>query len=253
MAFNLASISADPVIAPPRVVIYGPHGIGKTTFAAEAPAPILLPFEDGKGRLTIPSFPKISTYAETIEALTSLAKEEHQFQTAAVDSLDWLEPIVWAETCDRNGWKKGIEEPGFGKGYVAALEVWREFFDWLVWLRENKGMQTVLIAHTEIKRFDDPSSDPYDRYQIKLQPRASALAQEWADAVLFCNYKTYTTKADAGFNKKVTRGVGVGERVLHTEERPSHYAKNRYGLPPEIPFNKGAGYSTFASHVFPTA
>lgn len=239
MAISLASISTDPIIAPPRIVLYGPHGVGKTTFGACAPAPILMPFEDGVGKLEIARFPILQSWTETVEALGALINEAHDYGTVVVDSLDWLEPIVWAEVCKRHG-KKDIEEFGYGKGYLFACDVWREFFDGLRALRQSKSMAVVLIAHTEIKQFADPNSDPYDRYQIKLQPRASALAEEWADCVLFANFRTYTAKADAGFNRKITRGVGTGERVLYTEERPGFRAKNRYGLPAELPFTWAA-------------
>lgn len=248
MAFNLASITRDPLLAPPRTVVYGPHGVGKTTFGAQAPAPILLPFEDGVGRLDVARFPLIRSWAETQEALASLYTEAHDYATVLIDTLDWLEPLVWAETCVRNKWPD-IEHPGFGKGYVAAAVVWREFFAGLSALRDERGMSVILLAHTEIKQFHDPSADPYDRYQIKLQKSAAALAQEWADCVLFANFKTYTQKSDSGFNKKTTRGVGVGERVLYTEERPAFYAKNRYALPPELPFS----YAAFSAAMFPTA
>lgn len=250
MAFNLSAVSTAPTMKPPRLIVYGPHGIGKTTFASAAPAPILFPLEDGIGRLTIPHIPRdeLKTYADVIGWLGSLLTNDHQYATVIIDSLDWLEPLVWAETCRRHG-ATDIEKigGGFGKGYVAASDVWREFFDALLSLRDQKSMQVILLAHTEIKRFDDPSADPYDRYQIKLQPRAAALAQEWADAVLFANFKSYTKTTDAGFNRKVTRGVGLGERVAYTEERPQHYAKNRYALPPEIPFS----YPAFEAALYP--
>ena len=239
MAISLASVSKDPVIAPPRIVLYGPHGVGKTTFGACAPAPILMPFEDGVGKLEVARFPVLQSWQDTLEALGALANEAHNYGTVVVDSMDWLEPIVWAEVCKRHG-KKDIEEFGYGKGYLFACDVWREFFDGLRFLRGQKGMAVVLLAHTEIKQFADPNSDPYDRYQIKLQPRAAALAEEWADCVLFANFRTYTAKADAGFNRKITRGVGSGERVLYTEERPGFRAKNRYGLPAELPFTWAA-------------
>lgn len=235
MAISLKSISKDPTIAPPRVVLYGPHGIGKTTFGACAPSPILMPFEDGIGKLEIAHFPILKNWSETLEAMQSLAEEAHDYQTVVIDSLDWLEPIIWAETCARHK-QPDIEAFGYGKGYLQACDVWREFFAGLKALREDKGMAVVLIAHTEIKTFADPSTEPYDRYQIKLQPRAAALAEEWADCVLFANFKVHVAKADAGFNKKVTRGVGHGERVLYTEERPGWRAKNRYSLPAELPF-----------------
>jgi len=249
MAFNLSSIQRGVVVTPPRLVIYGPHGVGKTTFASEAPGAILLPTEDGKGQLDMASFPVAKTYAEVCEALGTLTNEQHEFQTLAVASLDWLEPIIWAETCTRNKWDD-IETPGYGKGYIAASDVWREFFAGLVALREAKGMQVILLAHTEIKVFNDPSNEPYDRYQIKLQPRAAAIAQEWADAVLFVNFRTTTQKTDKGFKKFVTRGIGHGERLAYTEERPSHYAKTRYDMPSEIQLPKGGAYNAVAKHIF---
>lgn len=239
MAISLKSISSDPVVAPPRIVLYGPHGVGKTTFGACAPSPILFPFEDGIGKLEIARFPLLTSWAEAQEAMGALFQEAHEYQTVVIDSLDWLEPMIWAETCVRHG-KKDIEEFGYGKGYLFASDVWREFFAGLKALRETKSMAVVLLAHTEIKQFADPNGEPYDRYQIKLQSRAAALAEEWADCVLFANFKTYITKADAGFNRKITRGTGSGERVLYTEERPGFRAKNRYGMPAELPFTWAA-------------
>ena len=251
MSFNLSSISRGVVITPPRLIVYGPHGVGKTTFLSEAPNPILLPTEDGKGTLSIASFPIATTYAQVMEAIATLFQEQHDFQTFALDSLDWLEPIIWAETCKRNNWQD-IEQPGFGKGYIAAADVWREFFSGLVALRDTKNMQVILTAHCEIKVFNDPSNEPYDRYQIKLQNRASALAQEWADLVGFINNKSYIAKTKRGIKDVITRGVGAGERVLYTEERPSHYAKNRYNLAPELAMPKGGSYANLMANIFPT-
>ena len=236
MAINLASISRQPTLAPPRIVLFGPHGIGKTTFGAQAPSPIILPFEDGIAKLDVPHFPLLRSFGEAMEAIAALYSEAHEYATVVVDSLDWLEPLVWAETCSRHKFET-IESPGFGKGFLFALDIWREFFAGLVALREQKGMCVILLAHQEIKAFNDPNTEPYDRYQLKLQARAAALAEEWADCVLFANFRTYTAKSNAGFNKTVTRGVGSGERVLYTEERPGFRAKNRYALPPEMPFS----------------
>lgn len=245
---DLNSITRGPRLGPPRVIVYGPHGVGKTTFASQAPKPILLPTEDGQGVLDIPAFPLMKTYGEAIEAIGSLFQGEHDFQSIIVDSLDWLEPLIWKETCLRHEWSD-IEQPGYGKGYLQADDVWREFFSGLVALREVKKMTVILLAHCDISKFADPNSDPYDRYGIKLHKRASAIAQEWADAVLFANFRVYTAQADIGFNKKVTRGIGDGERVLYTEERPAHLAKNRYSLPPEIPFTRDGGFQSLIDHI----
>lgn len=246
MAINLDSISRNTTLAPPRIVLHGPHGVGKTTFGAGGPSPIILPTEDGLGALDVAHFPLLKTYNEVMEAIGALYEGDHDHQLAVLDSVDWLEPLVWEQTCKRESWDN-IESPGFGKGYIAAEREWRTLLDGFNALRD-KGMAVLLIAHSQIKRFDAPDTEPYDRYQIKLQPRASALLEEWADCVLFANFKTHIAKTDAGFNKKVTRGVGTGERVLYTEERPAYKAKNRYSLPPEMALS----WDTFAGALSPT-
>lgn len=234
MAISLASLNRIDSPKPPRIVLYGPHGVGKNTFAANAPKPVLINLEDGHpADQPIDAFPRAKTFEEVMEAFTALYSEEHDFETLVVDSLDWLEPLIWAEACRRNNWQD-IEQPGYGKGYLAALDIWREYLDAVNSLRNDKSMAVIQIAHAEIKTFNSPETEPYDRYQIKLQKRAGELVQEHADMVLFTNWKVSVTKSDAGFNKKVSRGIGAGQRVLYTEERPAFLAKNRHRLPAEL-------------------
>lgn len=235
MAISLSSLNRLSAPKPPRVVLYGPHGVGKNTFAASAPKPVLINIEDGHpSDMPIDAFPKATSFTEIIEAFGALYSEEHDFETLIVDSLDWLEPIVWSEACKRNNWQS-IEDAGYGKGYLAALDIWREYLDAVDSLRNDRSMAVIQIAHAQITRFDSPETEPYDRYGIKLHKRASELVQEHADMVLFANWKTNVTKTDVGFNKKVARGIGGGTRVIYTEERPAFLAKNRHRLPPELP------------------
>ena len=233
MSRSLSSLNRRSVVKPPIMIIYGTKGIGKTTMAAGAPNPVLLAIEDGVGLLDVPHWNNIASFGDVIEALGALYSEEHDRKTLIVDSLDWLEPLVWQEAAVRNGWQS-IESPGYGKGYIAASAVWREYLDGIRALRDDRGMTVVQIAHDTIKRFDSPESDPYDRYQIKLHERASALLQEHADLVGFVTYRVSTKEKDVGFNQKVTRAVGGGNRVFYTEERPAYLAKNRLGLPHAI-------------------
>lgn len=231
---TLKGLMVSTAIAAPRVLVHGVAGVGKTTFAAGAADPVFICTEDGLGTLHVPHFPLARTFEDVMEALAALYNEAHDRKTVVIDSVDWLEPLVWQRACTENGWKT-IEEPGYGKGYVAALDLWREYLEGLNALRNERGMTVVQIAHTDIKRFDSPEHEPYDRYVIKLHARAAALLQEHSDAVLFANYRISTVKADVGFNKKVTRALGAGERVLYTAERPAFLAKNRYGLPDSLP------------------
>ncbi len=233
MPITLANIKrADPPKAP-RIMLYSVAGLGKTTFAASAPAPIFIQTEDGLGGIEAATFGVLKTFADVMEALESLRTEDHDFYTLAVDSLDHLEPLIWAQACKDNKWPD-ISSVPYGKGYVAAVDYWRAFLNAVDALRDEKGMAFIGIAHAKITKFEGPEHEPYDRYGPKLHKDASALVQERMDCVLFGNYKVSTTRTDAGFNKKVVRGMGSGERVLYTEERPAFIAKQRYGIPPVI-------------------
>jgi hypothetical protein len=239
MAISLASLNRVSAPKPPRILIHGVAGVGKTTFAAGTMEPVFILTEDGLGTLEVEHFPLARTFDDVDGALTALYAEEHGFKTLVIDSVDWLEPLIWAKACQLNGWKS-IEDAGYGKGYVAALDIWRQYVEAINTLRDQKGMTIVQIAHTDIKRFDSPESEPYDRYVIKLQSKASALLQEHSDIVLFANYQISTVKSDVGFNKKVTRALSSGERLIHTLERPAFLAKNRYALPETLPMSWAA-------------
>lgn len=233
MAISLASISKSRATRAPRVVVYGPHKIGKTTFAASAPSPIFIQTEEGLDALDVPAFPLAKTFEDVLQAIGSLYNEEHEFQTVVVDSLDWLEPLIWKHTAQQHG-KSQIEDFGFGKGYLFAADNWRLFLDGLNALRNDRGMAVICLAHHTIKRFDAPEIEPYDRYQIKLHDRASAIVQEWADVIGFANYEVVTRATEVGFNQKVTRGVGTGRRLLHLTEKPAYQAGNRFGMPESV-------------------
>ena len=241
MAFNLASIQKSTGIKAPRVLIYGSHGLGKTTFGAGAPSPIFILTEDGLGSIKSEHFPLATAFQHVLDAIRSLYSEDHKFQTVVLDSLDWLDNLIWLDINAKHDQK----DLAYGKGAMIAAEYWRNVLEGLNALRDNKNMAVILIAHSEIKRFDSPEVEPYDRYQPKLQARSSALVQEWCDAVLFANFKTIVKKDDVGFNKTVSRGITTGERLIYTTEKPAYLAKNRFGLPESIPLE----WSAFAEAI----
>lgn len=247
MAINLASVARNVVARPPRIMVYGGHGQGKTTFGANAPAPIFILTEDGLGVLDVPHFPLAQSFDSIMEAIGSLYAEAHDFSTVVIDSCDWLDNLIWAAINN----KYDAKDLAYGKGAVIAADYWRQVLDGLNALRNDRGMAVVLLAHCEIKRFDSPETESYDRYQPKLQARSSALVQEWADAVLFANYKTIVKKQDVGFNNEVSRGITTGERLLFTTEKPAHLAKNRYQLPDTVPFSWDALQAAMQAAITP--
>jgi len=244
MTISLASITSGRQDKPPIMAVYSVHGCGKTTLGASADRPIFMQTEDGLGMLDAPTFGMLRTYDELMQAIGSLYTEPHDFKTLVLDSADHAEPLIWAQCCKDNGWDT-IEKPGYGRGYAAALDLWRVMFDGLRALRDEKGMTIVLLAHSMIQNFDSPETESYARYSPKLHKGASAFVQEACDAVFFCNYRVSTVKTDSGFNKKTVRGVGGSERVLYTTERPSHLAKNRYSMPDQLPMT----WDAIAEHI----
>jgi len=233
MAISLASLQKNAP-KPPRIIIYGDAGLGKTTFAVSAPNPVVIQTEDGLGNLAATAFPLARSFEEVIEAISSLYMEEHQFQTVVIDSLDWLEPLIWQRVCQDNK-LESIEKLSYGKGYVEATYHWRSFFDGITALRDAKGMTVIMTAHNEIKRVEDPTLPAYDRHDLKLHKRASAVAEEFADIILFAAQQTNTITEDAGFNQKRIRTTSTGQRVMHTAGQPAFLAKSRFPLPPTLP------------------
>lgn len=231
-AFTLDAVIDEVVPKPPRVVIYGPHKIGKTTFAMAFPGAIMLQTEDGEGSQRFKRFPKrITEYGQFMTALGALYTGEHDYSACVLDSLDWLEPIIWRETCRRHN-KASIEDFDFGKGYVFADEVWAEVFTGFDALRNERNMAIVCTAHAAVTKFISPSAEPYDRYSLKLHKKASAKVQEWADVIGFAHWQASAVSTDLGFKKRATRGISTGQRLLALEERPAWEAGNRFQLPP---------------------
>ncbi len=223
-------------LAPHRVFCFGTQGVGKSTWAASAPNPIFIQTEDGLGNINVDRFPLAEGYEDVIAALSSLYSEEHSYETVVVDSVDWLERLIWTDVCQQRS-VTSIEDIGYAKGYTYALSQWRQFLDGLTALRNQRGMTVILLAHSKVDRFENPETDSYDRYVPRLHKLAASLLMEWCDEVLFATYKVYTKVKDEGFNRKRAQGVGTGERVLRTTERPSHVAKNRLNLPDELPLD----------------
>jgi hypothetical protein len=251
---TLQQIQRGKQTVPPRLMVYGSEGVGKSTLAAQTPAPIFVQTEDGLGQIDCHKFPLAQSFDDVLGALEALNTEQHDYQTAVVDSLDWAERLIWDAVCHDYG-AKSIEkvDGGYGKGYVYALAYWRKFLDGLIALHTRRQMMILLVAHAKVERFEDPESAAYDRYSPRLNKHAAALITEWSDAVLFATRK-FRVEADTGtFNRErhVAHAIGRdgGERVLRTVGGPSCVAKNRFNLAAELPLDWNALLAGIASGV----
>ena len=233
-------------VLPRRVLLYGTHGIGKSTFAASAPSPIFVQTEDGLADIGAARFPVSESYGDVKKNLYTLYSGDHKYHTIAIDSVDWLERLIFSAVCSDAG-VANIDDVGggFGKGQSAAGRYWLEIFEALTRLRKDRKMSIILIAHSKVEKFSDPSDNSYDRYVPRLHKTTSNIVSEWVDEILFARYRTNVIETKEDFGKKKHRGIGTGERTVYTEERPGHIAKNRLGLPEEMPLS----WEAYASHI----
>lgn len=236
------------VVKPRRCVIYGKKGIGKSTWAAGAPSPIFIQCEEGLEDIGAPRFPRSDSFQGVIDLLQRLAQEEHKFRTVAVDSLDGLQDLIFAQVCKDKG-VDNIEDCGYGKGYTFALDYWRKILACLDYLRDEKSMGVVLIAHDQLVKFEDPELANYDQWTLQLNKHATAEVTKWADEVLFATYKTFVRTSKEGFGREKARGIGSGEREIKTTHRPSYVAKNRLGMPDAIEFPKQGGFDMYLQYA----
>lgn len=226
------NIIRGKVSRPQRIVIYAPEGLGKSTLASELPDPLFLDFEKGTHHLSVARLePK--TLKDTESILTSLIKDPQGFKTLVVDTIDWLEELVIQEVCTAAG-KTGIEDFGYGKGYVVLAERFNallgQFND------VAKHMDVVLLAHSQVKKFELPeTAGAFDRYELKLSKQVGPLVKEWCDALLLANWKTKIRERDDGF-ATTNKAIGGKERMLFCSRTSAWDGKNRHGLKDEEPW-----------------
>lgn len=228
-------------------MIHALEGWGKTSFGAQAPAPIFIQSRGETGLETLidagqladtPHFPEMPAWGDLLAGIEFLRDEQHEYRTLVVDTVNGCERLCHEHVCHRDfsdDWTdKGFM--GYMRGYEVSLADWRKFLNLLDELRAARRMNIILLCHTRVRPFRNPEGPDYDRYAPDMHEKTWSLTHKWADCVLFGNFDVTLTAIQGNTKTGVTKGKGTGGqiRLLHTERHAAYDAKNRLGLPAEI-------------------
>lgn len=220
-----------------KTIIYGPEGIGKSTLASRFPDPVFIDTEGSTKDMDVARTEAPSSWDMLLDQVKYFISHPTELKTLVIDTADWAEQLCSVHICDKYQ-KSGIEDFGYGKGYVFLQEEFGRLLNLLTELVEKSGVHVVLTAHAKMRKFEQPDEmGAYDRWEMKLSKQVAPIVKEWADMVLFANYKTFVVNVDGQGAQKGKNKAQGGKRVMYTTHHSCWDAKNRYGLPDEVPFD----------------
>ena len=241
------NITKGKIIKPKKVVVYGVEGIGKSTFAASFPEPLFIDTEGSTQELDVMRFDPPTSWTMLKEQVKYVIKFPDCCRTLVLDTADWAERMEIDDLCKSKGWD-GLEGAGYGKGYTYSQEEFGKLLNLLSDAVDN-GVNVVITAHAEMKKVELPEEmGSYDHWSMKTSKKVAPMIREWADMVLFANYKINVVNVDGQGAQKGKNKANGGRRVMYTTHTPFWDAKNRYGLPEELPFSFDS-----IRHIFDTA
>lgn len=229
------AVSVGKVVQAIFIFIFGVDGIGKSTFAANAPDTLFLDIEGSTDEMNVRRYPDPKDraafkWADLLAAVRSLIVDPQGYKHLALDTVDAIEALIFDHVCEKAG-APNVGEIPYGRGYDAALEEWRLLIAALEQLQQRHGVGIILLGHAHLKTFKNPQGDDFDRYIVKMHEKSAAFLRERARGVYFANYETF---ADKDKKTKRVRGVSTGARLLYTQRTAAYDAKDRYGLPEQL-------------------
>ncbi len=238
-------ISSGKMQKPLKLVIYGPEGIGKSSFAAQAPDVLFIDTEGSTVHMDVRRLPAPQSWTMLLQEVDYVRRTPGLCKTLVIDTVDWAERMARDHVCSTHS-VKGLEDFGYGKGYVYLYEAIGQLLNQLTEVI-NAGINVILTAHAKMRKFEQPDElGSYDRWEMKLMKETPGMVKEWADIVLFATYETYIVK-EPGKEKGSKGKAQGGKRIMYTSHHPCWDAKNRHGLPDKLPLDFGQ-----VAHLFTT-
>lgn len=265
---RLAKVTKGRLRSPNTIIIYGPEGVGKSTLALSAPDVIMFDVEDGSSEIETKRYPFTDDpktghvppdYQAVLDAIDDLTMSAHDYKTLVIDSADRLESLIWKHMLARdsepgarnpkNQALTSIEDYGYGKGYVQAVEEWRALAAKLDRLRYAREIDIVIVGHSHVKPFKNPEGDDFDRYQLRIDPRAANFLKEWAKVTAFMSFEDTADKVPGAGKHSRSKGFSTGRRLLRTSRSAAVDAKSRLALPEEVDVDITNPWAPFAAAV----
>jgi len=230
------NITRGKVKSAVKMLVYGPEGVGKTTFAAQTPGCVFIDTEGSTRHMDVARFDPPVELGDVLNQLNYVLGHAGEIGTIVIDTVDWMETLIFNAICTEKE-IKNIEDIPYGKGYVFAKQKMQQILELLQAIVE-KGVNVCLVCHSMIRKFELPDKmGSYDRYMLKLNEKNIApLIKEWVDLMLFANYRTDIVTDD---KTKTKKGTGGQKRIMYANHTACWDAKNRFGLPDEMPFDFG--------------
>jgi hypothetical protein len=233
----LKTVTVGKKAKPPLLMFHAMHGLGKTNLALESNNPIYIGSEEND-EIEAARLPKVETWAQLKDQLKAIRDDEHDFKTLVIDTMDALEQVAQKEILAGKDAGKTMAQAlgGYGKAYEKMADMFLEIRDdFLVPIREKRAMVIVILCHSEKVKNEDPITvTSYDHYQTALHKKVKPIFEDWVSGIFFITHRVVRAENSAG--KEYAEGDG--NRVIYTEERPSHIAKNRFDLDYEIEYEK---------------
>lgn len=234
MAFSLKDVQKGAQVKARKVVLYGPPKLGKSTLAGATRDSLMVPTEDRVGHIDCDKTPVVKHYSEINEIFNSLLNETHRYTRVIFDTIDWLEPIIHQYLCEKNNWKSITDdhnkETAFSRGLkYHAVSGWKNFLYNCDVLRD-KGIDVILVSHSQTIKINPPDGDEYDKYVMKIDKNSLSIVEEWADVIAFYNKEIFVNKTGNAL-KTTGKAITTNVRKLHLAgDSVAMISGNSFGL-----------------------